>query len=214
MPQQVNLYLPMLRQRKQSFAAQTLVQALLILLVGGGALAAAWYWNLQRASASLAQTVKAQDQELTQLRAALTAVQAGGAPEQLALQRELAVSRSELEQREQMLSALGQGVYDPGQGLAARLRLVAQTIPPEAWLDGLKLDRSRLELTGFTLVPEVLNGWVARLAGSALLAGQNLSAVQVERVPLAADQAGQAPRWSFRLVNGGAKAAASAGDKP
>jgi len=207
MPQQVNLYLPILRRRRQSFAAQTLVQALLILLVGGGVLAAAWYWNLQRASASLAQTVKAQDQELNSLRAALTAAQVGGAPEQLALQRELAVSRSDLARREQWLHALGQGVYEPGFGLAARLRLVAQTIPPQAWLNGLKLDRSTLELTGFTLSPEVLNAWVERLISSPQLTGQNLSAVKVERVPSAAEQVGQAPRWSFQLVSAGSTVA-------
>jgi len=215
MPQQINLYLTTLRQRRQSFTAQTLAQALLLLLLAGGVLAAVWAWSLQSASASLTQTAHTQDQELNTLRAALAAAQASTGPEQVALQRELTASRSELAQREQMLFALGQGVYEPGQGHAARLRLVAQSIPEAAWLNGLKLDRQLMELSGFTLAPEALNGWVARLAGSPLLSGQSLSAVKVERVAPAVESSAQAPRWSFQLVSGVAKATpGAAGGKP
>ena len=53
MPQQVNLCLPILRKQRRRFAAQSLVQALAVLLLVGGALSAAWVWNLNLASDSL-----------------------------------------------------------------------------------------------------------------------------------------------------------------
>ena len=104
MPQQVNLYLPILRKQKESFTAQTLAQALLILLVGGGALSAAWVWNLQRASSSLQQTLDAQGKELTSLRAALEASRASAGPVQAALTHELAQQRGELQKRQGVLT--------------------------------------------------------------------------------------------------------------
>jgi len=212
MPQQVNLYLPILRKQKESFTAQTLAQALLILLVGGGALSAAWVWNLQRASSSLQQTLDAQGKELTSLRAALEASRASAGPVQAALTNELAQQRSELQKRQGVLDALSQGVVLPGQGHAARLRLVAQTIPPQVWIGTLKTDSDVLAVSGQTLAPEALNDWVGKLAASPLLQGQTLSAVKVEQIAPSAAPAGVAS-WSFTLVSRVASTA-PAGGKP
>jgi len=212
MPQQVNLYLPILRKQKESFTAQTLAQALLILLVGGGALSAAWVWNLQRASSSLQQTLDAQGKELTSLRAALEASRASAGPVQAALTNELAQQRSELQKRQGVLDALSQGVVLPGQGHAARLRLVAQTIPPAVWIGTLKTDSDVLAVSGQTLAPEALNDWVGKLAASPLLQGQTLSAVKVEQIAPSAAPAGVAS-WSFTLVSRVASTA-PAGGKP
>jgi len=212
MPQQVNLYLPILRKQKESFTAQTLAQALLILLVGGGALSAAWVWNLQRASSSLQQTLDAQGKELTSLRAALEASRASAGPVQAALTNELAQQRSELQKRQGVLDALSQGVVLPGQGHAARLRLVAQTIPPAVWIGTLKTDSDVLAVSGQTLAPEALNDWGGKLAASPLLQGQTLSAVKVEQIAPSAAPAGVAS-WSFTLVSRVASTA-PAGGKP
>ena len=212
MPQQVNLYLPILRKQKESFTAQTLAQALLILLVGGGALSAAWVWNLQRASSSLQQTLDAQGKELTSLRAALEASRASAGPVQAALTNELAQQRSELQKRQGVLDALSQGVVLPGQGHAARLRLVAQTIPPQVWIGTLKTDSDVLAVSGQTLAPEALNDWVGKLAASPLLQGQTLSAVKVQQIAPSAAPAGVAS-WSFTLVSRVASTA-PAGGKP
>lgn len=200
MPQQVNLYLPILRKRKESFTAQTLAQALLILIIGGGALSAAWVWSLQGASASLQQTLDAQDQELTGLRTALEATHASAGPVQATLTQELAKHRDALQKRQSVLDALGQGVLQVGQGHAARLRLVAQTIPTVAWVNAIKADSDLLEVSGFTLAPEALNGWLAQLAANPLLQGQTLSAVKVEEV-VPSQETTATPRWTFHIVS-------------
>lgn len=200
MPQQVNLYLPTLRKRKESFTAQTLAQALLFVLLGGGALSGAWVWNLQRASASLQQTLDAQSRELTDLRAALDALRNDAEPAQTALAQELAHQRDLLHKRQSVLNALEQGLVQSEQGHAARLKLIAQTIPAQAWVTAIKADSDVLDVSGLTLAPEELNGWLARLGSSPLLQGQLLSAVKVEA--LASDAgATAAPRWRFHFVS-------------
>jgi hypothetical protein len=83
----------------------------------------------------------------------------------------------------------------------------------------VRADDLRLELSGYTLEPAALNSWVARLAESPLLEGQQLSVVKVERVNPETRSAGAAvapaasgPLWSYTLVT--ALSQASTGGKP
>jgi Tfp pilus assembly protein PilN len=182
MAQQVNLCLPILRKQKERFSAQGLALALGVLLLGGAALSAGWVWSLNRSGDSLKTTLAAQAKELEGLRAALEQTKASSGPVQAAMQQELKQRKLHLQQREQVLAALGQGLFEPGRGHSARLQLVAQTIPPAAWVTNIKADEQLLDLTGYTLEPAALNDWVHRLAASSLLAGQSLSTVRVEQV--------------------------------
>lgn len=182
MPQQVNLCLPILRKQKSRFAAQTLAQALAVLLVAGGGLSAAWVWSLNAASDSLRATLASQARELEGLRAASEQSKVSSGPAQEAMAQEVKLRKSELQQREKMLAALNQGLYESGHGHAARLQLVAQTIPSVAWVTQIRADDRLLEVGGYTLEPAALNDWVGKLAASALLQGQVLSTVKVESV--------------------------------
>lgn len=222
MPQQVNLYLPILRKRKESFTAQTLAQALLVILLGGALVTAAWVWNLQRASDSLQQTLQAQEKERAILQAALDAARSRSGPEREALSLQTRARLAELRQRQDVLAALNQGLLEPGRGHSDRLRLVAQTIPAAAWVKALRLDDALLDVSGFTLAPEALNEWVGKLAGSDLLKGHQLDAIKVETVQPAAVQAAGAAsgvpaaplQWSFHLVSRRASSAGAAASAP
>jgi Tfp pilus assembly protein PilN len=230
MPQQINLCLPILRKQKTSFSAQTLLQALAAVLVVGGLLGAAWVWNLNQVSDSLKLTLASQTQELAAMQAAIEKNQAGSVPALAAAQQVLAQQRNLLAQRQLALTALQQGRAEPGLGHAARLKLVAQTVAPQAWVTQLRADDSQLEVSGYTLEPAVLTDWVSRLAQSPLLKGQSLSTVTVERVKADAvvpagaldrqsvaakdttvskDGASKAssslPRWSYTLLSSMAK---------
>lgn len=182
MPQQVNLCLPILRKQKSRFAAQTLVQALAAFLVTGAVLSAAWVWSLQGATDSLRATLASQTRELEALRAAAEQSKVNSGPAQEAMAQEVKLRKAQLQQREKVLAALNQGLYVPGYGHAARLQLVAQTIPPVAWVTQIKADERSLEVGGYTLEPAALNDWVGKLTASALLQGQTLSTVKVEGV--------------------------------
>lgn len=242
MAQQVNLCLPILRKQKSSFTAQTLAQALAVLLLVGGALGAAWVWNLNQASASLQRTLATQTQELDGLRAALLSSQVATVPGQTAAEQELVQRRAHLVQRQKVLAALQQGHFQPGFGHAARLQLVAQTIPSVAWVSQINADERMLEVVGYTLEPSVLTAWVNRLADSPLLQGQSLSTVKVDSVkpdtvrpgavavgpallpPANSASAAQIPGqparpalpaiWSYALLSSMAPQAAASGAKP
>jgi Tfp pilus assembly protein PilN len=182
MPQQVNLCLPILRKQKERFSAQALALTLGLLLVAGAVLSAGWVWRLNRSSDSLNATLAVQAKELESLRMALERAKISTGPAQASMLQEVKQRKLLLQQREQMLGALGQGMFQPGQGHSARLQLVAQTIPTVAWVTHLKADEQLLDLSGFTLEPAVLNDWVNKLSVSPLLVGQSLSTVQVEHI--------------------------------
>lgn len=228
MAQQVNLYLPILRKQKTPFTGLALLQAWLILMVLGGALGAAWIWSLKQASASLSTTLSAQNTELDGLRVALSNHQSGAAQGKPTTEPTLASRKSELDKREVVLAALQQGHFEPGFGHSARLRLVAKTIAPEAWVTQITADDQALEVAGFTLEPAVLTTWVNRLSESPLLQGQVLSTVKVDRVmtdsalpppvatgAVAASAQAQKPAiWSYSILSKLATPVVGVGSKP
>jgi len=208
MPQQVNLCLPILRKQKDRFAAQTLVLAMAVVVLAGGMLMAAWVWNLRQASDSLKVTLAAQSKELNDLRAALERAKNASGPADAAMTQEVKQRQLALELRQNVLTALSQGLVQPGRGHAARLQLIAQTIPAVAWVTQLKTDEQLLDISGYTLEPAALNDWVSRLAASSLLQGQKLSTVHVESAKSGSDVAvaasappAQVAQWSFNLVS-------------
>jgi len=166
-------------------------------------------WNLRLATDSLKMTLATQTKELDDLRAALERTKSSSGPADAAMTQEVKQRKLALEQRQNVLTALSQGLFQPGRGHAARLQLVAQTIPAVAWVTRLKTDEQLLEITGYTLEPAALNDWVSRLAASSLLQGQTLSSIHVEGVKpgdVAAAPATSAPtslaaRWSFNLLS-------------
>ena len=108
--------------------------------------------------------------------------------------QELAGARAQLLERQNTVAELRRGFMAPGQGQSARLQLVAQTIPAQAWVTEVRADAAQLEVRGFTQEPVALNDWVAKLAQSPLLRGQQLAKVKVERA--------NAPAlWSFTLAS-------------
>jgi len=233
MAQQVNLCLPVLRQQKNRFAAQTLTVTTLAVLTLGGSLGAAWVYTLNQATATLKSSLDTQSKEMEALRAAIDQRAKSAIPAEQALQLEIKTRRSALQQRDSVLAALSQGLFEPGQGHAARLQLVAQSIPPDIWVSKIRADERLLEISGFTLEPAALNDWVLQLGASPLLRGQTLSAIKVDsvkpapapmpvRVAAAAGAAAAStpvamlpPTWSFTLLSNAAPAALPAsGVKP
>ena len=232
MPQQINLCTPILLTQKRYFSAQTMAQALAVFVLLGGGLCVYWVWSLNVASESFKKSLVSQSRELESLQSAIAQNKANAGPVELALTQDLQSRRSELVQREKLREELQRGLFRPGWGHAARLQLVAQSIPAQVWVTEVKADETQLEVSGFTLEPSALNDWVGRLAASPLLEGQRLSTVKVENANVATLTAvvdgatGSAlpaassvvpasrPVWSFSLVNALGKPSAISGSKP
>ena len=236
MAQQINLCTPILLTQKRYFSAQTMVQALAVFVVLGGGLCGYWVWSLNAASEGFKKTLATQSRELERLQAAIKQGKAGIGPVEAAVTQDLQGRRAELLQREKLLQELQRGLFQPGWGHAARLQLVAESIPPQVWVTEVKADDGQLDVSGFTLEPAALNEWVARLAASPLLQGQKLATVKVESVSAATikEVSGAAasvlpaappaktstkpavprPVWSFSLVSAVGKPVAATGGKP
>lgn len=232
MPQQINLCTPILLAQKRYFSAQTMVQALAVFLIVGGGLCAYWVWSLNAASAHFKTILESQTRDLEGMQVILQQSKTSAGPLNAGMAQELAGRQAELLRREKLLEELQKGLYQPGWGHSARLQLVAQTIPVAAWVTEVKADANQLEVSGYTLDPAVLNDWVARLAASPLLRGQQLTAVKVENTNAAAKRAvlesgaanssqaassaagAMRPMWSFNLVSSLARPLAAAGSKP
>lgn len=194
MPQQINLSQPVLLTPKRYLSAQTMALALALLVLLGGGLTAYGVWSLNLATKAIRTTLDAQAPELASLRGAIADGRADAGTGAEALNKDLTARRAQLLERQNMLVELRRGLMAPGQGHSDRLRLVAQTIPAQAWITEMRADASRLELRGFTLEPAALNDWVAKLAQSPLMLGQQLAGVKVERANTPA-------LWSFTLAS-------------
>jgi Tfp pilus assembly protein PilN len=196
MSQQLNLCTPILLTKKRYFLAQTMgryfVFFMLILSVG----CSAWVWRINVQRQGVEQSLQSQSHELKANQLALEKGQSGSGTSAKDLAQNLQVDRAVLLQREQLLEALKQGVFEPGWGHSGRLKLVAQSIPPKVWLTEIKADASQLQLSGFTLETSALNEWLKKLEASPLMGGKNLASVKVEYA-----SGSVTPMWAFSLVS-------------
>ena len=213
MTQQINLFTPILLTQKRYFSAQAMAQALTVFVLSGGGLCAYWVWSLDAAGEQLKKSLLMQSRELASVQSVIQQGKAGSGPAQLALAQELQSRRTELLQREGLLKELKRGLFPPGSGHAARLQLVAQSIPARAWVTGIQADESQLAVSGFTLDPAALNDWVGKLAASPLLKGQKLETFKLENAVAPAPTSSR-PVWAFRLVSAIDRSSATAGVHP
>lgn len=214
MPQQINLCTPILLTQKRYFSAHTMAVALGVFLLFGTMLCVAWVWNLESSRASLQQAVDTHKNEVETLQAAILRSRANAAPVDPALLAQLTERRNTLAQREKLKEALNEGMFRPGWGHSDRLNWVARSIPAPVWINAVRVDGTRFEVSGFTLEPSALNVWVDKLSVSPLMQGLKLATVKVEKatpamlgVPNAAASAASAPTapprpvWAFSLVS-------------
>jgi Tfp pilus assembly protein PilN len=180
MPQQINLFHPVLLAPRRHFPALALVQGLGLWAVALVLLSSWSIWRTHSLQANADATRRVHEAERTQLTLALAQRQAdGGDP--AALAQELARADGRLAERRAQLQALGGDERSP-TGL---LQQLAASIPAPVWLTEIEWTPGRLSLTGQTLYPEALQPWLAQLGPP--------GSVRVER------RDDQAPGWSFRI---------------
>lgn len=222
MAQQINLLTPILLAPKRYLSALTLLQATGLLLIA--CLAAALWLNQRDRQAELEH--QALLARYTTERQALQVARAGlPAPQDaLALQQQLQPLQAGNTERQALLQTLTGGAARDGRRHSDLLALVARSLPESAWLSELRHAPGRVELVGGTLDTAQLRPWLARLSAHPLLAGQELSALRVERLgapdsdansPALLDRDGplakaDVPIWAFRVVSAPAGAASAA----
>lgn len=220
MAQQINLLTPILLAPKRYFSALTLLQATAVMLVAGVA-ASVWLQQRERHTEAEHQALMAQ---WAQQRQQLQVAQASLPPPQdaSALQQQLQQFETGNAQRRALLTSLGRdGAHAAGLRHSDMLALLARSAPDAVWLTEVRYTPGRLELAGGTLNTAVLRPWLSQLAVHPLMAGQELTALRVDRAGASpADgnnlfdrNAGGLPAalpvWGFRVVSAPAAAASA-----
>lgn len=201
MPQQINLFPQVVLAPKGYFQAQSMAMAVLVFMVAGGALLAYSVNRLNAASRDVTQLMTLQSADLEKMQALHAQSQSSGGDGDAAKLREVQSLKADLQGRERLLHELQDGLVLPGAGHAAKLMLIAQTIPAQAWITRTNFNDAHFDVSGLTLDPAALNDWVTQLAASPLLAGQRLARVSVEAASESVAKAAARPVWAFRLVS-------------
>lgn len=199
---QINLYSNSLRRQKLYFS----LRVLLLTLLGCGLLGAwptySWMRTLEQSGVQLQAQLDLQARELESAKASLLQNTPGSGSLATSVAAQLLVQRAQVQAQGQQLAELQRGQIVPGQGYAARLTLIANSIPANVWITDISADAGRLELGGFTLAPSAIDKWQTSLAASPLLKGQSLAAIRVEKAKesdsLKASSSAP-PLWTFTL---------------
>jgi Tfp pilus assembly protein PilN len=186
MPQQINLFHPVLLAPRNHFPALAMVQALGLWTLALAALAGFSMWRSSALESEMAGAGSRFEAERAQLQKALAARRAQ-AGDPAALQQELAQIKALMTERQRLLDDLGGAA---GGSPTALLTDLAQSLPQAVWLTRIGWAPGQLALAGQTMDTEALRPWLDRLGPTATL--------RVER------REGPAPVWTFRIGQGAA----------
>ncbi len=210
MAQQINLFSPLLLSRKQIFTARTMLVALSVFLVLVGVMAWLGVATLKSSAEATRQQLSDRAAEKQRLTQAIQGKSSADGSTRDQSSRDVETLAAELRARRAMLADLQQGLVVADNGHAARLRIMAQTIPSSAWVTELVFEGASTAIVGATTSPASLNEWLNRLGAHPLMVEQQFSGVKVEK-----DGTGSPQRWTFSLSSQPRLAAsAAAGGRP
>ena len=207
MSQQINLFNPIFRQEKKYFSAVTMLQAILLIGVGGLCLSA--YLN-QRVAAS-AQLAESGQLQLAAREAQLAKVNQQFAPRQSSkeLAVEIAATAAEVKALQEATDVLQHGAAGNARGYSAYLAGFARQTVSGLWLTGVTISGAGndIGIEGRTLRAELVPQLIRRLASEPVFQGKSFGSLEISQASAAAIDAGKpgAPAFlSFKLQAAGA----------
>lgn len=199
MPQQINLLDQIRVAQKRYFLAPAMLKSLSFLLLVGGFWSSDWLSSMETEGDLVKQSMAVQSREIVSAQGSIE-LRKKYDKARSALVQELEASRRELLQEEQTARQRHQGLLRPGWGHAARLRLVAQSIPAQVWVTTMSINQGKFKIEGFTLELAALSEWAGALTANPLIEGQKLSSINLQEAGKAKFKTSR-PVWSFNLVS-------------
>jgi type IV pilus assembly PilN-like protein len=185
MTQQINLYDPRLRRKRELLSAQTiaLLSVVLLLLVG---VAGTWSRSAAQKAAADAALLAPQAKALQDQLPLLGQQRASRKPDAL-LEQQLAMLKAQVDSRVGILALLKQGLGPDAVSFAEYLRGFARQTPNGLWLTGFAVDGDGggMEIKGRTVDPALIAEYIKRLKAEKAFHGRAFSALQVS-VPVPA----------------------------
>jgi hypothetical protein len=189
--QQINLFDPALRPRRDWLSLETLVAAAAVLLAG---LLSAGLWGGQRERMALA-ALKVREDALQTAQAQLSELAARQANRQAdsRLTMRIGQRKTWLEDRRQALALLQGGSIGQPEGFANFMAALARQTPEGLWLTGFDIQSggNAILLRGRLVSEIVLPMFVERLNHEVDLRGRRFAALEVTAVPAKAAEAGK-----------------------
>jgi multidrug efflux pump subunit AcrA (membrane-fusion protein) len=174
MRQNINLYDPALRRRREWLTAATVAQC-----VGATLIALfAYHYSVGRALETRTAELAAAEAELAQTRAAADKAKAKAAaykPDPK-LEAEIAALESELREARAAMQALQAGAFGNREGFSEYLRAFSRQTIHGLWLTGFTITgEGEIELRGRVLSPDLVAGYIQRLNREAVLQGRGFA---------------------------------------
>lgn len=181
MKQQVNLYLPELREKKVVFSTLTMLQFTGLFLILFSGLYVFQLYKIKPFEQQL-ETLSTELQQLQQQVEAMESAQKKDAKTKL-LDNEIAKLSSQLEQKELIAELLGSRSFGNEAGFSAYLESFARGHVQGTWLTGvdIKAGGSLLGLEGKTLSSELVPMYLQRLAEEESLQGSAFNVLEIAR---------------------------------
>ena len=211
MSQQINLFNPDFRKKRELFTALMLLQALAVLLVVMGGV----YGYQFRQTQSLGKQVKEGAVQLEQERAHLLKVAAEYAPrpKSQALEKRVTDLEQQLKGEEAVLEVLQGGSLGNTEGYSAYMRAFARQTVSGLWLTGFSIKGAGKDMAigGRALRPELVPAYILRLNQEAVTQGRVFSSLEIQQPkeePATKDKPARTPNYlEFNLHSNTAEGA-------
>ena len=173
MSQQINLFNPIFLKQKKHFSARTMLQGMLVVVLGVVGVYALQVYQLGTLRTQ-ERTMRAQAQQATQ-----QLITASGGKTSKALEDEVKRAEAELRTTQEMSGAVEAEVATGNEGFSRYLAAFARQPVSGLWLTGLTVAGDDLEVRGRALRPDLLPVFIRKLSREELLKGKGFTAVSV-----------------------------------
>lgn len=181
MSQQINLFNASLMKKKQPFSASTLLQTMLVALLGVAAVSAYGYYQtaeLKKMATAVSAQLKMTEEQAAKMRAL-----AGAPAKNQELDDALSKLQDDLQKKRVVADILNAGDFGNTRGYSAYLAAFARQIPSGVWLTGLSIagDGKDMSLSGRTLRPELVPEYVSQLKREAIMHGKSFATLKMSQ---------------------------------
>ena len=208
MSQQINLFNPIFLKQKKYFSVVTMLQALLLIVIGSALFYGFAWYQVQELSKQTQEMTKRYEAE--QKRLVNYANEFSPQRAQQQLQEELKSIEAQAAAQEELLETLKGGAIGNTQGYSEYLRAFARQSVKGLWLTGFNIDGdgTQMSLRGAVVNPQLLPEYIQRMNREPVMRGKSFASLQMKQ-PAPVDNQPVAPYVEFSLhsvaVEGAAK---------
>jgi len=188
MSQQINLFNPIFLKQKKYFSVATMLQALLLIVIGSALFYAFAWYQVQALSKQTQEMTKRYEAE--QKRLVNYANEFSPQRAQQQLQDELKAVEAQAKAQQELLDTLRSGAIGNTQGYSEYLRAFARQSVKGLWLTGFNIDGdgTQMSLRGAVVNPQLLPEYIQRMNREPVMRGKSFASLQMKQPAPVDDQ--------------------------